>query len=197
MGDKYSVQKESRSWLGSLLSELDDSSLGETFRSIVHLANRLRDEKKERFGRFLPFGEYFGDRWERATRYGFGSGTSVYDSVIVIGDVKVGKDTWVGPNALLDGSGGLSIGDNCSISAGVQIYSHDSVKWATSGGKASYEYAATKIGNNCYLGPNVIIQKGVTIGDEAVVGANSFVNSNVGRRCTVAGSPARLINEPD
>ena len=62
---------------------------------------------------------------------------------------------------MLDGSGGLEIGSNCSISCGVQIYSHDTVAWALSGGKEEYEYEKTSIGDSCYIGPNTIIQKGV------------------------------------
>ena len=44
-------------------------------------------------------------------------------------------------------SASLTVGSNCSISAGVQIYSHDSVKWATSGGQMSYEKAPTRVGD--------------------------------------------------
>ena len=56
--------------------------------------------------------------------------------------VTVGAGTWIGPNTLLDGTGGLSIGASCSISAGVQIYTHDSVMWALSGGTASVRASA-------------------------------------------------------
>ena len=80
------------------------------------------------------------------------------------------------PNVILDGSGGLVIGNNCSISVGVQIYSHDSIDWAISGGKEEYSYAPTQVGNNSYIGPNTIIQKGVKIGNSVVIGANSFIN---------------------
>jgi len=66
-----------------------------------------------------------------------------------------------------------------SISAGVQIYSHDSIKWALSSGKEDYEYDKTIIGSNVYIGPNVIIQKGVKIGNNVVIGANSFVNCDI------------------
>ena len=56
--------------------------------------------------------------------------------MLVIGDVKVGSHTWIGPNVILDGSGGgLEIGDYCSIDAGAQIYTHDTVMWAISGGQ--------------------------------------------------------------
>lgn len=135
--------------------------------------------KKEKYNRGLPFAECIVDRWEKAKMLGFEKGSSIYDGALVFGNVKVGKNTWVGPNVILDGSGGLEIGLNCSISTGVQIYSHDSVKWAISGGKKGYEYAKTLIEDNCYIAPNVIIQKGITIGKGSVVGANSFVNKNI------------------
>lgn len=138
--------------------------------------------------------ELFTDRWEKAKYLKFGEGTSIYDSSMVFGNVKVGKNTWIGPFTILDGSGGLCIGNNCSISAGVQIYSHDSVKWAVSGGKEKYEYKSIAIGDNCYIGPNTIIAKGVTIGNGCIIGANSFVNKSFENGLKIAGNPAKIIS---
>lgn len=157
------------------------------------LKEKFQEQMNVQFNRSLPFTELLFDRWERARQMGFGEGASVYDSCCIFGEVKVGKNTWVGPYTVLDGSGGLEIGSNCSISAGVQIYSHDSVDWAISGGSKPYVYAATRIGNNCYLGPNTIIAKGVEIGDGSIIGANSFVNRSFSANSKLAGSPAKLI----
>jgi acetyltransferase-like isoleucine patch superfamily enzyme len=82
---------------------------------------------------------------------------------------------------------------NCSISAGVQIYSHDSVKWATSGGVHGYDFSKTTIEDNCYIGPNTIIAKGVTIGAGSVVGANSYVDKSWLKGSKIAGNPARAL----
>ncbi len=160
---------------------------------LLHVFKSIRLFKRAKFNRVLPFGETLTDRWEKARFLGFGEGSSIYDSAIVFGDVWVGEKTWIGPNVVLDGSGGLRIGANCSISAGVQIYSHDSVKWAISGGRESYEYAKTIIERHCYLGPNVIIQKGVRIGTGCVIGANSFVNKSIPEYSKAWGTPAKVI----
>ncbi|OSZ82396.1 acetyltransferase [Chitinophagaceae bacterium IBVUCB1] len=154
-----------------------------------------RNKMKKQYNRVLPVNELFTDRWEKAKYLGFGEGTSVYDSCNVFGDVKVGNDTWIGPYTILDGTGGLSIGSNCSISAGVHIYTHNTVKWAVSGGKEKYEYNAVSIGDNCFIGPQSMVQNGVAIGKHCIVAANSFVNNHVNDFAIVAGNPAKQIGE--
>jgi acetyltransferase-like isoleucine patch superfamily enzyme len=160
---------------------------------VIQLLRGKRDVLKKDYNRVLPMNELLSDRWEKAQYLGFGEGTSIYDSAVVLGNVKVGKNTWIGPFTILDGSGNLTIGSNCSISAGVQIYSHDSVKWAITGGEASYEHSETIIEDNCYIGPNVIITKGVHVGKGSVIGANSFVNKSITENGKVAGNPAKQI----
>lgn len=143
--------------------------------------------------RSLPFGDYIVDRWERAASLGFGPGSSIYDSALVLGQVRIGEKTWIGPFSVLDGSGGLEIGAFCSISAGVQIYTHDTVAWAQSGGTAAAERAPVSIGSRCYLGPNAVVTKGVRIGDGCVIGANSLVNSDIPAGSRAWGTPARVV----
>jgi acetyltransferase-like isoleucine patch superfamily enzyme len=164
----------------------------ELLESLRALIKTLRREKREQHHRHVSVGDLLTDRWEIARDYGFGQGTSCYDNVLILGDVTVGQNCWIGPNVILDGSGGgLSIGDHVDISAGVQIYTHDTVNRATSGGIAEVEYARTRIGSRVYIGPQCIIQKGLTIGDGAVIGAMSLVNRNVPSNARVWGIPAK------
>ena len=95
----------------------------------------------------------------------------------------------------MDGRGGLAIGDYCSISASVQIYTHDTVRWSTSLGEAAVEVRPTLIGNGVYIGPGSIVQMGVKIGDQAVIGALSLVNEDVPERARAYGSPARVLTD--
>lgn len=154
---------------------------------------RLRDEVRERWQRDLPLDELLFDRWERARELGFGEGTSIYHSSYVYGDVRVGRRTWIGPFTILDGSGGLTIGDTCSISSGVHIYSHDTVAWAVTGGAAAYEHAPVRVEDCCYIGPHAVVAKGVVIGKHSVIGAGSFVNRDVAPFSIAVGAPCRVI----
>ena len=51
------------------------------------------------------------------------------------------------------------------------------------------------IGNDCWFGANVVICPGVTIGEGAVVGANSTVTKDVPPYTIVVGNPAKVIKE--
>jgi acetyltransferase-like isoleucine patch superfamily enzyme len=140
---------------------------------------RKRQAIKNEFDRTLPVGDLIIDRWNTARFNKFGIGTTCYSSVLVIGTVSVGDDCWIGPNVLLDGSGVLTIGNRVQISAGAQIYTHDSVNKATSIGHELITRMPTTVGDNVYIGPNAIVQRGVTIGNNAIIGALSLVNQNV------------------
>lgn len=151
----------------------------------------LRSETMAKFKRHVSVGDLLSDRWETAKFNGFGEGTSCYDNVLVLGNVKVGKNTWIGPNVILDGSGDLEIGDFVSVSAGVQIYTHHTVAWSVSLGNEPVKRMPTRIGNGVYIGPNSVIQMGVSVGDRAVIGAMSFVNTDVPAGARYFGVPAK------
>lgn len=116
----------------------------------------------------------------------------------IINEPVIGKGTWAGAFCILDGSGGLTIGENCNISSGVHIYTHDTVKRCVEnkGKKPEFiERKPVKIGNNVFIGANSVILKGVVIKDKAVVGAGSVVldDSIIGSKELWAGNPAKFI----
>lgn len=60
----------------------------------------------------------------------------------------------------------------------------------------TWKYSANApiiIGENCWIGSNVRICKGVTIGDNSIVAANSVVTKDVPANCIVAGNPAKVV----
>jgi carbonic anhydrase/acetyltransferase-like protein (isoleucine patch superfamily) len=158
------------------------------------LYQRNDEALRARFKRSLSFEDGLFDRWERARRLGFGAGASIYNSALVYGDVTVGRETWIGPWTILDGSAApLVIGDYCSISAGVHLYTHDTVRWALSGGAAPKRTGPVRVGDCVYIGPQSIVALGVDIGRQCLICSNSFVNRSLAPRSVAAGNPARAI----
>jgi len=177
------------------MSDAEDAFLC-GFATLVN--KMLRERSKSKWNRSMPFYEdILGEnaRWDRARFLGFGGGTSIYQSSYVYGDVKVGHHTWIGPFTILDGTGGLQIGNYCSIASGVQIYTHESSDWALSGGKAKYTKAPVRIGNCCYMGSSTVVRMGVKIGDHVLVGAHSFVGKSIPDNSIAAGCPARVVGK--
>ena len=163
----------------------------ELLKELRLLLTHLRSEKRRLHGRHVSVGDLLTDRAEIAREYGFGEGTTCYDNVLILGEVNIGKNCWIGPNVILDGSGGLTIGDHVDISAGAQIYSHNTVRRVLSGGVDPIAYSATRIGSRVYIGPQTVIQKGVVIGSDVTIGAMSLVNTDVPDGAKFFGIPAR------
>ncbi len=151
-----------------------------------------REETYSKYKRINPFFEDLCDWKERGLFWSKNKNVTIYNSTTIVGEVKIGEDTWVGPFVLLDGTGGLDIGSNCSISTGCQILTHDTVAWALSGGKQGYSYESTKIGDRCFIGTHAIITKGITIGNECVVGAGAVVTKSFPDNSIILGNPGKL-----
>lgn len=164
------------------------------YKLIRKLLFKLITKKKKEYDRFLPMSDYFIDRWERAKMMGFGEGTSVYDSCIVMGNVSVGKNVWIGPYTILDGSGGLTIGDNCQIGPGVKIYSHDNAKKVINK-NIETEKSPVVIENNVGIGSNTVISMGIHIGEYVIIAPNSYVIKDIPPYSKVFGSPARVFEK--
>ena len=96
----------------------------------------------------------------------------------LVGQPSIGGACWIGAFAVLDASGGLTIGEGCDISAGAQIYSHSTVARAVSEGSRPIERAPTVIGRYVHVGAAAVILMGCNIGDHSVVAAGAVVTAH-------------------
>jgi acetyltransferase-like isoleucine patch superfamily enzyme len=119
--------------------------------------------------------------------------------------VSIGSHTFVGNTNIVTAER-VEIGDDVLISWGCTIVDHDShaLEWTVrqsdvrdfyKGEKnwAGVNVRPVKICNKVWMGFNVIVLKGVTIGEGAVVAAGSVVTRDVPAFTLVAGNPARVI----
>ncbi|MBT8315753.1 MAG: acyltransferase [Maribacter sp.] len=88
----------------------------------------------------------------------------------------------------------ISIGDNVTLTLGVQMITHDGSAWLVRDKKGRrYLYQRIVIGNNVFVGANSIIMPGVKIENKVIVAAGSVVTKSIPKGSVVAGIPARII----
>ena len=87
----------------------------------------------------------------------------------------------------------VEIGEHCIIARNVTIMDSDWHGLAVGDEKPKETIKEVIIKDHCWIGANAAILKGVTVGEGAMVGANSVVTKDVEPRTMVAGNPARVI----
>ena len=93
----------------------------------------------------------------------------------------------------------ITIGENTYIGGGTRIYDTDFHSLDPAErihhSRDTVKSAPITIGRECFIGGHVIILKGVTIGDQSVIGAGSVVAKDIPPRQVWAGNPARFIKD--
>lgn len=112
-----------------------------------------------------------------------------------VGSPEIGEGCWIGAFCVIDGSGELTIGKGCNLSAGVQIYTHSTAARCVSEGALPIERHPTEIGEHVYVGANAVILMGSQIGHHSVVAAGAVVKEHTiaPPYSLLAGVPARVI----
>ena len=110
-------------------------------------------------------------------------------------NIEVGKNSFINYNCTIIDVAKVKIGDYCQIAPNVAIYTAGHpVHPATR--NSLYEYGISiTIGNNVWIGGNVVICPGVTIGDNAVIGAGSVVTKDIPAWSVAAGNPCKVIRK--
>lgn len=97
------------------------------------------------------------------------------------GKLKIGSNVFFNKNSSINCLKKIEIGNNVMFGENVHIYDHNhkydlgSILFKDQG----YSMKSIVIGNNCWIGTNVVILQGVTIGDNVVVGANCVIYKDI------------------
>lgn len=86
----------------------------------------------------------------------------------------------------------ITIGENVAISENFTIWDSDAHEII---GHQSESAQPIKIGNHVWIGVNVTILKGVSIGDGAIIAAGAVVTKDIPAKCLAGGVPAKVIKE--
>lgn len=108
------------------------------------------------------------------------------------GEIHIGDNTYISSFTTIQAYKGCKviIGNNCSISHNVKIYTMNRNPIDIIEGRSdiSLKTGDVIIGDNCWIGANVFIKEGVSIASNCVIGANSVVTKNVPANTIYAGT---------
>ena len=133
-------------------------------------------------------------------------------------DAKMASPDYPLPPQIFHSS--IAIGNRVTATAGLQIFAQDSVtieddvmfasnvfindgSHGYQNGNLPYKYqpitqiAPITIKRGCWLGQNVVVMPGVTIGELSIIGSNSVVKDSIPPRSIAVGSPAQVIKQWD
>jgi acetyltransferase-like isoleucine patch superfamily enzyme len=113
------------------------------------------------------------------------------------GIVNIGLNTIFGPNVVIYGHGNVTVGKNCLIAMECKIIAsnHQIPSASINIIDVPDINKPVVIGNDVWLGANVIVLAGITIGDGCVVGAGSVVTKNLEPYSIAVGNPAKIIRK--
>jgi acetyltransferase-like isoleucine patch superfamily enzyme len=96
---------------------------------------------------------------------------------------KLGKNVEIGSFTMIDAKNGVTVEDDVKIGFGCIILSHSSIDNKSGG---------VLLKKNCKIGANSVVMPGVVVGEDAIVGSNSFINRDIPPYEVWFGSPARF-----
>ena len=113
-------------------------------------------------------------------------------------EIRIGHRTFIGNGCTLSAAQSIVVGDHCLLSSGVRIHDNDGhpldPERRRAGERISVDEAApVAIEDNVRIGACAFILKGVTIGENSVVGTGAVVTRDVPPNSIVAGNPAKIV----
>ena len=120
---------------------------------------------------------------------------SVWPAEAGNGHITIGDYSLICPGVRVSSAAGITIADNCMIANGVYITDSD---WHGIYNRLSFGRAeAVSIEKNVWIGDSAIVCKGVTIGENSIIGAGAVVVKDIPPNVIAAGNPARIVKHLD
>lgn len=119
--------------------------------------------------------------------------------------IAFGDDVWIGHHCVVDGSGGVHLGDGVQLASGAMVFSHGSQDAVRLHGKTFIEVPAAQrigytrarviIGDYCFIGAGSIVLAGTELGKGCLVAAGSIVSGKFPPFSILVGGPAIRVGD--
>ena len=110
-------------------------------------------------------------------------------------NIEVGENFFMNFNCVILDGAKVTFGDNVFVAPGCGFYTAGHPLDAETRNKG-LEYALPiRVGNNVWIGGNVIVLPGVSIGDNCIIGAGSVVTRDIPSGTVAAGNPCRVLKK--
>lgn len=110
-------------------------------------------------------------------------------------NIEVGENFYANYNCIILDCAKVIIGDNVLFAPNVSLYTAGHpIHYEIRNQEIEYAFPIT-IGNNVWIGGNVVINPGITIGDNTVIGAGSVVTKNIPANVIAVGNPCKVLRQ--
>ena len=110
-------------------------------------------------------------------------------------NIKLGKNVFINSSCYFMDCGKITIGDNVFIGPSCGLYTANHPLDFQTRNQGLEQALQITIGNNVWIGGNVVILPGITIGDNCVIGAGSVVTKNIDANSIACGNPCKVIKK--
>jgi acetyltransferase-like isoleucine patch superfamily enzyme len=120
---------------------------------------------------------------------------SVWSDKQVSGQIRIGNYCLLCPGVRISSASGINIGENCMLASGVYVTDsdwHDIYNRLALGKTGSIDIA-----DNVWIGDSAIVCKGLSIGENSIIGAGAVVVHSIPANCIAAGNPAQVVRHLD
>lgn len=120
---------------------------------------------------------------------------SVWHDGDIKGHIRIGDFGLICPGVRISSASGVFIGDNCMLASGIYITDSD---WHDVYDRLAFgKTEPIRIEDNVWIGDSAIVCKGVTIGENSIIGAGAVVLGSIPPNVIAAGNPAKVVKQLD
>lgn len=112
-------------------------------------------------------------------------------------ELKIGDNVFMNNFCSVNCLKSIEIGENTIFGEGVKVYDHNHAYSHGNGelkvNRKEFTYGSVKIGKNCWLGSNTVVLKGVSIGDNSIIGAGCIIHKDVPENTILINNQQNLM----